>query len=78
MTEIPGDLGHAQGDNDNRTGRTDWVGARCAWCGISAGAVPDEPPIRYEGAWYHRRGCASSARLVATGKLPAGYGAWSA
>lgn len=46
---------------------------RCAWCEVRARAVPDEPPILWEGAWYHRRGCYPAARLKAGGYLPADY-----
>lgn len=51
---------------------------RCGWCGIRACAVPDEPAVLYEGAWYHRRGCYPSARLVISGALPPDYKAWGA
>lgn len=47
--------------------------ARCAWCGIRARAVPDEPPILWEGAWYHRRGCYTTARSIWAGTLPADH-----
>lgn len=47
--------------------------ARCAWCECRAWAVPDEAPILWEGAWYHRRGCYQAARLKAGGHLPADY-----
>lgn len=64
----PTGVGQATPDDDKDAP----TGARCAWCEINARAVPDEPPIFWEGKWYHRRGCYSMARLVTNGYLPAG------
>lgn len=50
---------------------------RCAYCGINANAVPDEPPVLFAGALYHRRGCYPAARLVAGGFLPEDHEAWT-
>lgn len=46
---------------------------RCAWCDIRATAVPDIPPILWEGRWYHRLVCYPVARLKAGGYLPKDY-----
>lgn len=34
----------------------------CAYCRVRAQAVPEEPPMCWEGGWYHRR-CLAVARL---------------
>jgi hypothetical protein len=73
VSTLPGDWADAQGmtEHDGRP----WCppDAACAWCGIRARAVPDEPPIWWEGQWLHRRGCYQAVRLKAAGKLPADY-----
>lgn len=46
---------------------------KCQWCGITARAIPDEPPVVWDGRPYHRTGCLASARLVAAGALPEKY-----
>ena len=79
MNDLPGDWADAQGTATASERTTAglpwaWVGESCAWCGIRAGAVPDEPPIQWEGAWWHRRGCYPSARFTHYGYLPEGYG----
>lgn len=48
----------------------------CAWCQVRATAVPDEPPMLWEGAWWHRRGCYQAARLKAAGKVSAYFLPW--
>lgn len=77
MSEIPGDWADAQGTFDVllelESNYPPAPHESCAWCGIKAGAVPDEPPLWWEGAWYHRRGCYEAVRLVAAGALPADY-----
>jgi len=66
-----GELGEAQAVPARRPAPAPGV-RFCGWCDINAHAVPDEPPILYEGEWYHRRGCYQTARLLINGFLPVG------
>jgi len=76
VTEVPGELGVAQRNETKTDAPGRWLGERCAWCGIHAGAVPDQPPVERDGKWYHRVGCASAALMVDRGLLPADYEPW--
>lgn len=73
MSTLPGDWADAQGTDSTTEAGSPPGPSLCAWCGCRARAIPDEPPVLWEGAWYHQRGCLTVVRLKASGALPADY-----